>query len=76
MTNIRFFMLASYDKFHCIGEFMVSYYGKHRCKQFIRGKLIRFGFKVRVGTLRLNKHYGFLSFQGKDTGFNQINARY
>ena len=27
-------------------ESMVAYYGKHSCKQFIRGKPIRFGFKV------------------------------
>ena len=26
-------------------ESMVAYYGRHACKQFIRGKPIRFGFK-------------------------------
>lgn len=27
-------------------ESMVKYFGKHRCKQFIRGKPIRFGYKI------------------------------
>ena len=29
-----------------IDESMVPYYGRHSCKQFIRGKPIRFGYKV------------------------------
>ena len=27
-------------------ELMVKYFGKHSCKQFIRGKPIRFGYKI------------------------------
>lgn len=27
-------------------ESMIRYFGRQRCKQFIRGKLIRFGYKV------------------------------
>ena len=30
----------------CIDETMIPYYGKHSCKQFIKGKPIRFGFKL------------------------------
>ena len=31
-----------------IDESMVPYYGRHSCKQFIRAKSIRFGFKSWV----------------------------
>ncbi|XP_045475400.1 piggyBac transposable element-derived protein 3-like [Harmonia axyridis] len=31
-----------------IDESMIPYYGRHGCKQFIRGKPIRFGFKLWV----------------------------
>lgn len=37
-------------------ESMVAYYGRHGCKQFIRGKPIRFGYKV----WSLNMPNGFL----------------
>lgn len=30
----------------CFDESMVKYYGRHGCKQFIRGKPIRFGYKM------------------------------
>lgn len=46
-------------------ESMVKYYGKHGCKQFIRGKPIRFGYKV----WSLNTVQGYLVnfdiYQGK-----------
>lgn len=37
-------------------ESMVKYYGRHGCKQFIRGKPIRFGYKVWA----LNSSEGYL----------------
>lgn len=47
-------------------ESMVAYYGRHGCKQFIRGKPIRFGYKV----LCLNTPDGYLIdfdvYQGKN----------
>lgn len=30
----------------CYDECMVKYFGRHSCKQFIRGKPIRFGYKI------------------------------
>jgi hypothetical protein len=30
----------------CYDECMVKYFGRHRCKQYIRGKPIRFGYKI------------------------------
>ena len=38
-----------YGIFHdrlSIGKSMVPYYGRHRCKMFVRGKPIRFGYKL------------------------------
>ena len=37
-------------------ESMIKYYGKHGCKQFLRGKPIRLGYKV----LSLNQANGYL----------------
>ena len=34
------------EEFLSIDEIMVPYYGRHRDKQFIRGKPVRFGFKL------------------------------
>ena len=53
-----------------IDESMVPYYGRHSSKQFIRGKLIRFGFKVWC----LNSRLGYLvqcePYQGSSGSFN------
>lgn len=74
MINTRFLMHAPHEEFHSIDESMVPYYGKHGCKQFIRGKPIRFGFKVWVGTLRLGYALWISPYQGKNTGFNQTDV--
>jgi len=51
-------------------ESMVPYYGRHSCKQFIRGKPIRFGYKVWC----LNTSTGYLVncevYQGKNPNAN------
>lgn len=51
-------------------ESMIAYYGKHGCKQFIRGKPIRFGFKMWC----LNTSTGYLInfdvYQGKNPKAN------
>ena len=51
-------------------ESMVAYYGRHGCKQFIRGKPIRFGYKV----WSLNTPAGYLVnfdvYQGKNPNPN------
>ncbi|XP_060867582.1 piggyBac transposable element-derived protein 3-like [Metopolophium dirhodum] len=74
MINTRFLMHAPHEEFHSIDESMVPYYGKHGCKQFVRGKPIRFGFKVWVGTLRLGYALWISPYQGKNTGFNQTDV--
>ncbi|KAL4132154.1 hypothetical protein QTP88_009361 [Uroleucon formosanum] len=50
---------------------MVKYFGKHGCKQFIRGKPIRFGYKMWC----INTNDGYLInfelYQGKDPRENE-----
>ncbi|KAK9745018.1 Transposase IS4 [Popillia japonica] len=56
-------------------EAMIKYYGKHGCKQFIKGKPIRFGFKV----WSLNTKDGYLLnfdiYQGKSPTTSEQNKR-
>lgn len=51
-------------------ESMVRYFGRHNCKQFIRGKPIRFGYKI----WSLNTTEGYLVnfdvYQGKSPKSN------
>lgn len=53
-------------------ESMIRYYGRHGCKQFIRGKPIRFGYKM----WSLNSTEGYMVnfdlYQGKNPRGNEI----
>lgn len=46
LLNRRFMRHMPKANMFSVDESMVPYYGRHNCKQFIRGKPIRFGFKV------------------------------
>ena len=48
-----------------IDESMISYYGRHPCKQFIRGKPIRWGYKAWVAASPLGYAYCIELYQGK-----------
>lgn len=60
LSNFQPTQNLSYD------ETMIRYYGRHGCKQFIRGKPIRFGYKI----WSLNSRDGYLLdfdlYQGND----------
>ena len=43
----------------------VLYYGRHSCKQFIRAKLIRFGFKLWVSVSATGVPYKIEMYQGR-----------
>ncbi|KAK9729986.1 Transposase IS4 [Popillia japonica] len=47
-------------------ESMGKYFGKHACKQFIRGKPIRFGYKVWSLNTKSGYLVNFSLYQGKD----------
>lgn len=65
MLNSNFVAYAPYEENHSIDEAMIPYYGGHTCKQYIRGKPIRWGYKFWVGATRLGYVIWFLPYQGK-----------
>lgn len=52
-------------------ESMVKYFGKHGCKQFIRGKPIRFGYKMWCVNTNDGYLVNFELYQGKDPRENE-----
>jgi len=56
MLNERFQLFWPVENELSIDESMVPYYGRHSTKQFIRGKPIRFGYKLWC----LNTRLGYL----------------
>lgn len=58
---------APLQKSHSIDEAMVPYYGRHGCKQYIKGKPIRYGYKFWVGCTRLGYVNWFEPYQGAAT---------
>lgn len=51
-------------------ESMVKYYGKHSCKQFIRNKPIRFGYKIWCLCSSVGYLVNFDIYQGKNIADN------
>ena len=49
-----------------IDESMVPYFGRHSCKQFIRGKTIRFGYKIWMLASNIGLPYRVAIYQGKE----------
>ncbi|KAJ4435821.1 hypothetical protein ANN_18440 [Periplaneta americana] len=61
--------LQEYGIFHkqlSIDESMVPYYGHHSCKMFIKGKSIRFGFKIWTLCSSDGYPYAMKIYQGKE----------
>jgi len=56
MLNERFLLFWPQEQVLDVDESMIPYYGRHSAKQFIRGKPIRFGFKLWC----LNTRLGYL----------------
>lgn len=51
-------------------ESMIAYYGRHGCKQFIKGKPLRFGYKVWCMNSPLGYCIAFDIYQGKNHRYN------
>lgn len=49
---------------------MIKYYGRHGCKQFLRGKPIRFGYKAWCLTTDFGYLLNFDIYQGKSPNSN------
>lgn len=67
LLNKKFLEMAPLEENYSIDEAMVPYYGGHSCKQFIRGKPIRWGYKLWVGATRLGYVLWFDPYQGHST---------
>jgi len=65
-SNFRKFCVWEEDS--SIDECMVPYYGRHSCKQYIRGKPIRFGYKLWCHNLRHGYLIDFEMYQGSTGG--------
>ena len=61
--------IQRYGIFHenlSIDESMVPYFGHHSCKQFIRGKPIRFGYKIWMLASNTGLPYRVAVYQGRE----------
>lgn len=52
-------------------ESMVKYFGRHSCKQFIRGKPIRFGYKIWSVNTKSGYLINFIPYQGTDSRISE-----
>lgn len=64
--NDRCMKVVPYETDFSSDEFMVTYFVRHRCKQFIHGEPIQFGFKFWSGATRLGYIFWFQPYQGKN----------
>ena len=67
MSNERFLLFWPQEQDMNVDESMIPYYGKHSAKQFIRGKPIRFGFKLWCLNTRLGYIVQCEPYQGGGT---------
>nr|CAI5843335.1 unnamed protein product [Callosobruchus analis] len=65
--NNKFFNNSPVEENHSVDEAMVPYFGRHGCKQFIRGKPIRWGYKFWVGATRTGYIVHFDPYQGSSS---------
>ncbi|XP_050293841.1 piggyBac transposable element-derived protein 3-like [Anthonomus grandis grandis] len=65
--NEKFQSFAPLEECHSVDESMVPYYGGHGSRQYIRGKSIRWGYKVWVGTTKKGYIEWFEPYQESTT---------
>ncbi|XP_071051377.1 piggyBac transposable element-derived protein 1-like [Onthophagus taurus] len=63
--NRQFLRYAPIENNISIDEFMLPYYCRHGCKQFVKGKPVRFGYKAWVAALKLGYCVQFEIYQGR-----------
>ncbi|KAG5877446.1 hypothetical protein JTB14_033737 [Gonioctena quinquepunctata] len=63
--NQNFIWYATIEPNISIDESMKPYYGRNGCKQYIKGKPIRFGYKAWVAALKSGYCLAFDIYQGK-----------
>jgi DNA excision repair protein ERCC-6 len=65
--NEKFSQFGIFSHNLSIDEEMVPYFGRHSCKMFIKGKPVRFGFKLWCLTSENGYLYKFLPYGGAST---------
>lgn len=69
--NELFITYAPIEKDLSIDESMIPYFGRHGCKQFIKNKPVRFGYKAWVLATRLGYCVYTDLYCGRDQSFDQ-----
>ncbi|GFY75307.1 piggyBac transposable element-derived protein 1 [Trichonephila inaurata madagascariensis] len=64
--NANFQKWGIFDKYLSINEMMIRYYGHHYFKQYIKGKSIRFGYKMWALCGKNGYYYNFDLYCGKE----------
>ncbi|CAK1585032.1 unnamed protein product [Parnassius mnemosyne] len=72
LLNKKFLEFSRLEEHYSVDEAMIPYYGRHGCKQHIKGKPIRYGFKAWVGATRLGYVLWMELYQGATTMCNPI----
>ncbi|RVE42252.1 hypothetical protein evm_013094 [Chilo suppressalis] len=72
LLNKKFLEFSPLEEHYSVDEAMIPYYGRHGCKQHIKGKPIRYGFKAWVGATRLGYVLWMEPYQGATTMCNPI----
>ncbi|CAH2001880.1 unnamed protein product [Acanthoscelides obtectus] len=70
--NKNFIKYAPIESNISIDEAMIPYYGRHGCKQYIRGKPIRFGYKAWVAALKCGYCLQFDIYQGRKQNIENL----
>lgn len=70
ILNENFKRFGFFSKCLSIDEMIIKYFGHHGLKQFIRGKPIRFGYKLWAMCSDNGYVYDFFLYQGKETNDN------
>ncbi|XP_066958864.1 piggyBac transposable element-derived protein 2-like [Macrobrachium rosenbergii] len=68
MLNDRFVQFGVFHQLLSVDESMVPYYGRHSAQMFIRGKPIRFGYKIWCLCGNDGFPYPLKLYQGKEEG--------
>ena len=65
LLNQRFSKCGIFSHNLCVDEQMIPYFGRHSCKMYMRGKPVRFGFKVWCLCSSAGYLYKFLPYAGR-----------
>ena len=68
IVNDKLIQFGAFTEHLSIDEQMVRYFGRHSCKTFIQGKLIRFGYKNWVICSTDGYPFKVIPYQGKLSG--------